>query len=124
MGIKNWIAVAALISTLWAVIATSSPRSDLNTGSFYIISDCVTPNREAIITVTSDQIATPGATSFTDFGFPTATVRLGQETSGTVGAVSRTCFPTYGDTDENAEAWIFSCFDNGAASCTVMIREQ
>ncbi len=124
MGFKNWIAFSALLSTLWAVIATSTPRSDLNSGAFYIISDCVTPNKEAIITVVSDQISTPGATSFTDFGFPNAAVRLGQETTGTVGAVSRTCFPSYGDTDESSDAWIFSCFDNGAASCTVMIREQ
>jgi hypothetical protein len=123
MGFKNWLALFFMVFCAWAVVATSMPRESLNEGAYYIVSDCVTPTREATITVSSDQIATPPATSFTDFGFPTASVIIGQETSGTVGAATRICSPTYGDEFEGSGDWIFSCFDDGAPACTILIQK-
>ena len=120
MGSRNWFALAFLLFSAWSVIATSVQRSTFNSGSFYIISDCVTPTLEATITVSSDQIATPPATSFTDFGFPQASVRIGETVSGGV----RVCHPTYGDDAENADDWIFSCYDSGAYTCSILIKEQ
>lgn len=120
MDSRNWLALAFLLFTAWTIIATSSPRSSFSAGTFYIISDCVTPTREEVITLTGGQISAPASTSFTDFGFPQTTVGIGQTVSG--GA--RVCYPTYGDDAQNSDDWIFSCYDNGAYMCTILIKEQ
>jgi hypothetical protein len=116
---KNIFALVALLSTLWAVVATSKGSNNLTAGSFKVTSDCVSPVREAYVNVQNGMVVSGGATSYTDFGFPTTVVN-GAEVAGTVGFVQRVCVPTY--SDEGNHAYIYSCYDNGAASCTIAIQ--
>lgn len=116
---KNLIAFAALLSTLWAVVATSKVNKSVANGSFRVTSDCVSPIRDATVNVANGVIISGNATSFTEFGFPSAVVN-GAEIVGTVGLVQRICVPTYSDTDH--QAYIYSCYDNGAPTCTITIQ--
>ena len=116
---KNIFALVVLLSTLWAVVATSKGSNNLAAGSFKVASDCVTPIREAYVNVLNGMVISGGASSYTDFGFPTSVVN-GSEVAGTVGFVQRVCVPTY--TDESAHAYVYSCYDNGAANCTIAIQ--
>lgn len=116
---KNLFALAALLGTLWAVVATSSPQKSVANGSFKVTSDCVSPIKEANVNVANGMVLNGGATSFTEFGFPQAVVN-GAEVVGTVGLVQRVCVPTYSDTDQ--QAYVYSCYDNGAPTCTITIQ--
>jgi hypothetical protein len=116
---KNIFALVALLSTLWAVVATSKGSNNLSAGSFKVTSDCVTPIREAYVNVQNGMVVSGGASSYTDFGFPTSVVN-GSEVAGSVGFVQRVCVPTY--SDEASHAYVYSCYDNGAASCTIAIQ--
>ena len=114
---KNLFAFAALVSTLWAVVATSQGSNDITNGSFKVTSDCVSPIREATVNVANGMVI--GGGSYTDFGFP-STVVNGSEVAGVVGAVQRVCVPTY--SDETNHAYVYSCYDNGTAYCTIAIQ--
>lgn len=116
---KNIFALVALLSTLWAVVATSKGSNNLATGSFKVTSDCVSPTREAYVNVVNGTVISGGATSYTDFGFPTNVVN-GSEVAGPVGFVQRICVPSY--SDEVNHAYVYSCYDNGAAVCTITIQ--
>lgn len=116
---KNIFATFALLGTLWAVVATSSPQKSVANGSFKVTSDCVTPVKEANVNVANGMVINGGATSFTDFGFPQAVVN-GAEVVGTVGIAQRICTPTYTDTDQ--QAYVYSCYDNGVPTCTITIQ--
>lgn len=122
--IKNLIAGLFLLFTVFSILATSSLKRDQypDAGSHYIISDCVTPTVDATIVISNGTITSPGGASFTDYGFPTAT--LAQTVSGTVSGATRECTVTYGeDGDNNVEnRWLYSCFDNGTFKCSIFIR--
>ena len=120
---KNALATVLLLTTLVAVVATSTQQDFNGSGTFEIQSDCVTPARSETITVSAGAVTAPGATSYTDFGFPQTTVSFSTEQSGPVGASLRVCTPTYGSTDQDAEAWIFSCADNGTPRCSILITK-
>jgi hypothetical protein len=120
---KNILGVGVLLFTLWAVLGTSVPGHDgISDGNFHITSDCTTPVLEENITTTAGVVTAPGGVSYTDFGFPDATVKLGTENSGVVGAVTRKCNDSYGD--EDSDSYVFSCFDDGDFSCTILIIKR
>ncbi|NJL25079.1 MAG: hypothetical protein HC902_07830 [Calothrix sp. SM1_5_4] len=113
----------AVILGLAALTLSSSgcgkKEKNIREGSFIVNSDCVSPAREVSVRTLNDQIVS-GATSYLDFGFPNSVVKLGQDNSGYVGSIQRNCVNTYGDTE--GDAWVFSCFDAGAYSCSILIR--
>ncbi len=120
-NLKNIFSVAALLSTLWAVVATSNGGTrTLDNGTYKVSSDCVTPVRQGDVIVANFQVIGGTATSYTDFGFPSPIVNGTSEVVGTVGAIQRICLPTYSDEDEHA--YIYSCYDNGVANCTIAIQ--
>lgn len=126
---KHFLSAVFLLFTLVSVLATSSPRDDDHpkSGSHYIISDCVSPTIDATIVISNSAIISPGGMSFTDFGFPVAT--LAQTVSGTVGGATRECTVTYGESggswDSNTkDRWLFSCFDNGRFKCSIFIEPK
>ena len=117
---KNIFSFFWLLITTWAVLATSMPVESLNSGTYRVKSDCVVPVLELVVTVDAGQVTAPGGVSYTDFGFPQPTVVVGETNEGPVGLVTRSCRDTYGD--KNEKVYVFSCFDNGAFSCTILIR--
>jgi len=124
MYFKNALAAVFLVFTLFAVLGSSVLRDDetAENGSFYIISDCVTPTMENNVVITNNVITSPGGVNLTDFGFPQNT--LAQTMTGTVGAVSRECTVTYGESGDNYvnNRWLYSCFDNGTFKCSIYIE--
>ena len=130
MRFKNWckniLAAAFLGFTLFSVLATSQLRDDDKpaSGQNYVISDCVTPVLENVVTIANNVVVAPGGVSFTDFGFPSATIA--QTMTGTVGAVQRECTVTYGEGGLNGvkNRWVYSCFDNGTFKCTIYIEPR
>ncbi|MEM7646057.1 MAG: hypothetical protein AAF203_04035 [Pseudomonadota bacterium] len=105
------------------LVATSSLATS---GSYYVSSDCVSPieNRVRVFT-SSGEITDPPGTTFQDFGLPTTVLTVGG-VEGVVGSVSRRCENTYGvDTDsiDDEETLVFSCYDDGAYSCSVVLEE-
>jgi hypothetical protein len=117
---KQTIGILVLLSTLWAVLATSQLNEDLSDGTFTIKSDCTSPVSVENITVTANQITDPFGVDYTDFGFPDTTVTVDSDVVGVVGLVTRVCKTTY--KDESDSKFIFSCFDNGAFACTIFIK--
>ncbi len=121
--LKNIFTGIFLLFTLISVIATSNTDGTPYSGDYHVISDCVTPVRDQVVSVAVSQITT-GGVSFTDFGFPSAT--LAPELSGIVGAATRECRISYGNPDrlaiDSKHPTIYSCFDNGAFKCTIYMR--
>lgn len=121
---KKLAAAGFFAFTLWSVLATSGFRDDDHpeNGSFYIISDCVTPTAENNVIITNNVITSPGGVNLTDFGFPQNT--LSQTMTGTVGAATRECTVTYGESGHNYvdNRWLYSCFDNGTFKCSIYIE--
>jgi hypothetical protein len=127
MYFKNFFAGCFLLFTLVSVLATSYPRGGdrPSSGQHYIISDCVTPTRDGTVVISGSAIVSPGGVSFTDFGFPVAT--LEQTVSGTVGSATRECTVTYGEggdfgKSKTKDRWLYSCFDNGKFKCSIYIE--
>lgn len=122
MSSKNFFSTALLLFTAYATIATSSGDGTPFVGNYQVVSDCVTPVRDQTVTISSSQVT--GGGSFTDFGFPVAT--LSTSMTGTVGAVTRTCKLSYGDPDklnlDSSYPTIYACFDNGAFKCTIFMK--
>lgn len=112
--------VAAALALCVATIScgSKSPRT-IENGSYYIVSNCVTPIRQQAVRTANNTLLAPD--SYTDFGFPTTIVRLGESSAGIVGAVNRECMQTYGDNAEGTR-WVFSCFDGGAYVCSILIQ--
>jgi len=121
-GYKNAFSILALLGTLWAVLATSSPRDSFTYGSYHVISDCVSPVLEADVEVTDLQITSPAGLSFTDFGFPQNQISPDADMKGEVNGVPRHCRRTYGDTDRESSEWIFTCYDNDEAACSIFMK--
>lgn len=119
-NLKDTFALLALLGTLWAVIATSDGRNSVLGGVFFVSSNCVDPVREGAVTVSNNQVIGGAATSFLDFGFPSATVQRGSNVTGIVNGVERVCAPTY--TDRDNSAYIYSCADNGTQFCTILLQ--
>lgn len=121
------IATAAFFAfTLFSIVATSKSDGSPAFGTYRVQSDCVSPVKDQVVSVSGSSITT-GGVSFTDFGFPSAT--LANPVTGTVGAVSRSCKVTYGNYDVtnlfgDTKYNIYSCFDNGSFACTILFEEQ
>jgi hypothetical protein len=114
--------IVLLIVTSWALLATSVP-TELTTGSYSVTSDCVIPTLAKEVNAVAGVITAPSGTNWTDFGFPQNTVYIGKESNGTVSGEYRSCRPTYGDEVSNTGKWLWSCFDNDAYTCTIMVEE-
>jgi hypothetical protein len=115
------LAIGFMLFTAWSILATSKSTYDFLYGTYTLTSDCVQPTLEMRVTTSAGQISDPPATSFTDFGFPNATVTLGSDVNGTVGGRARTCTMTYGDPSGTSN-FIYSCFDDGTFACTILIH--
>ena len=122
MPFKKVFSAFCLIVTAWACLATSVARESVDSGSFYINSDCTTPPSEMAIAVTANQITAPGGVNYTNFGFPQNIVALGTPVVGIVGLATRECVDTYSTTD--GDRYIFTCKDNGTYACTIMLTGQ
>ncbi len=114
--------VLLLVLTSWALLATSV-ASETTTGSFTVTSDCVIPTLAKEVNAVNGTITSPSGVNWTDFGFPQNTVYIGQESNGTVSGEYRSCRPTYGDKESTINKWLWSCFDNGAYTCSIMVEE-
>lgn len=127
MNSKNLMATVALLATLVGVLATSRRDETIGGSSFYILSDCGNAVQEANVLTNGfpPHVISSGA-QWDTFGFPTG-VQLDfvNEVSGVAtGGVNRSCAVTYGGQRENADEIIYSCFDNGSFSCSILIREN
>ncbi|MGE0527609.1 MAG: hypothetical protein AB7G93_05905 [Bdellovibrionales bacterium] len=121
--LRDMVSAGALLGTLWAVLATSMPRSSITEGNYYVVSDCVVPTQELAVTTSAGQIVSPAIT-YSALGFPGNTVTLGNDVSGTINGRPRTCYHTYGSTEDRAQAWVFSCFDDGTYTCSILIKDN
>jgi len=118
--VQEVTSLLALILTLWAVVATSRIQKSLETGSFTVKSDCVTPAIEAKIAVQNYQITSPAGWTFLDLGLPVPAIVAGTEMSGTVNGVHRVCAQTFGDSNSND--FIISCWDDTGYVCNIHFR--
>ena len=120
---SKFLSILCLIVYGWILLATSS----LSTlGSFYISSDCVSPIRQKeAISVSSGEITAPSGTTFLDYGLPTTTLTVELGSTGVFNGRIRNCQISYGsDNGLDEEVQIFSCFDDRAFACTVIIEDQ
>ena len=126
MPFRECLTVASLLLTAYFSLATSSRSEDRNPtdGTIYVISDCTTPQTEAVVTISNSTIVAPAGTSFLDFGFPAAT--LTQSMTGFVGGVLRECTVTYGESGSNNvdNRWLYSCFEADRYRCSIFTKPQ
>jgi hypothetical protein len=118
----NLVSVAALLATLWAVLATSTPRDSFRYGTYHVTSDCVSPMIEEDIEVDNMEIISPPGRTFGDFGFPQNQIALDATISGEMNGVSRSCTRTYGSVDDDHSEYVYNCFDDGTLACTILIE--
>ncbi len=121
---KNLLLVGFLLFTLFSVVATSDGSGTPWSGTYRVVSDCVTPVRDQVVSVSGATITT-GGVGFTDFGFPSNTIT--SDMTGTVGAATRRCQITYNDPDKlnlGTHPTIYSCFDDGSFKCSIFLKEQ
>ena len=114
---QRLIVLAALILTLWTVLATSILKDSLRFSSVYVQSDCVEPFAEAQLSINDYEIVEPVGLDFTDFGLPQPELSDAEVISGTFNGVERSCRKTLDDTDIGA--WLYTCWDDGAFACNV-----
>lgn len=119
----NVVWVSILIATSWSILATSTADRGTDYGLFLESSDCFYPPVEAVVTIVSGQVTSgaPAPGDHTAFGFPQPIVQRGVPNTGTVGAVFRECKDTYGSDEDNG-IYVFTCTDNGAYSCTIILE--
>lgn len=126
MLFKNAIALTALVLTAYFSLATSFAKDSTapTLGTFYVISDCTNPAFESVVTVSGSVITAPSGLSFTDFGFPNATIA--QSMIGNMGGVTRECTVTYGENGSNnvENRYLYSCFDAGKFKCSIYVQPQ
>lgn len=118
--LREVLSLIVLIFTLCAVVATSRSQYSLQTGSFIVASDCVSPAIEVDISITNYQITDPAGWTFTDFGLPQPTLSAGSVISGNYNGVRRVCAQTFGES--SAKDFVFSCWDDGEFVCNVHFR--
>jgi hypothetical protein len=121
--LKNALWAAFLGMTVWSILATSVAKDNITYGSLNVTSDCVSPTLSRTVTVSSNQVTSPAGVSYTDFGFPQASVSLKNDVVGVVNSKNRVCQNTYGSTDTSADAWAYTCYDDGTYTCTILIEE-
>jgi hypothetical protein len=119
---KKCISIISFAASVWVVVATSTIQHYLDNGTFDVASDCVSPTAELTISTSNDQIASPTGVSYTDLGFPTTTVVLGQDSTGTVGGKNRVCKTTY--RNGTVGEYIFECFDNDQPVCSIYFKKK
>ena len=121
--LKNIFWGGFLLLTLWSIVATSVGKDSISYSRLNVTSDCVTPTLNRTVTTSSNQVSSPAGVSYMDFGFPLATVNLKEDVSGVVNSKSRVCQNTYGSTDDSADAWAYSCYDDGTYACTILLEK-
>src|ERR1035437_4359048 len=104
--IKNLFAGAFFLICLWSILATSQLENSITKSGLQVTSDCVSPVLDRSVTTVGGQIVSPAGLSYTDFGFPAATVNLNTDVIGTVNGLTRTCTQTYGNSMSSSQ-WIF-----------------
>ena len=117
----NVFSFCCLLATLWVILATSQLNSSKQNGFVTVQSDCVVPTLTKSVSVTSGKITTSGV-SYTDFGFPVETI-VGDSVVGTVDESERLCSLSYGGRGDDDIEWVYSCFDNGAFVCNILITD-
>lgn len=124
--IKHVLTFVALLVTAWASLATSSRTNSIDNGDLYVISDCVNPVFEQTVKAVGGTLTS--GVDYTQIGFPTSTVHLGQDSSGPhnngAATVSRTCSQSYGKDSGGDGKFIYSCSDDGAFVCSIVIINQ
>jgi hypothetical protein len=106
---------------------SSSKNRSIDNTTLEVISDCVTPTVDMVIHTFNGN--STSAVDYTQLGFPSGTVHLGQDVTGTffngTTSVTRTCTQTYGadNTDKNNK-YIYSCSDNGDYACSITLISQ
>lgn len=117
---SHLVAVLVLAATSWTVLATSTADGTLY-GTYRAQSDCVNPVQNVTISVADSAITSPASYSFTDLGFPTATLKVGQPNTGVVNGANRSCesvFTSYAGTKDN---YLYTCTDNGEFACNIYL---
>lgn len=123
---NRFFRIVVLLIAGWAFAATSKLTSDgvISFGTYVLSSDCVSPAlSDLVIEVSGEEVISPDGDSFTDYGFPTSTVSVTNDNTGPVGSVQRRCTTSYGSDELDDSVWIFSCFDDEAYSCSIVMRE-
>lgn len=120
--LKKVFSLICLMATAVVSIATSkapnsAPDSSFRYGAASNCPDAIVTNQS--ITVLAGGITSPSGMDFSMLGLPTATVSIGQQTivSGMVNGQIRSC--TYSYDAALGAMHIYSCTDNGFASCQV-----
>lgn len=120
MDSKIQLMVVGLICSIGMGCSNSSDQ--LTGNVFTVTNDCNNAQvQETSITAFNGSINTGG------LGFPQLPVQIGQDSTGTVGGgggALRTCTATYGKDIADPDEAIYSCFDNGAYACSIIIREN
>jgi hypothetical protein len=112
--------IAAVIAFLGLSLSgCGETKKNLDSGNFFITSDCVTPSLSGSVQVFGNRVTS--GDHYLSFGFPTEIVRLGEDNIG----VTRICKNTYGDSN-GGEDFIFSCFDRTTNTyvCTIHIQAK
>jgi hypothetical protein len=122
MRFRKFISLFSVALSSLVVLATSQVQYGLISGDFDATSDCINPVLHVSITVNQYQVVAPAGVTYLTLGFPTATVIPDQESTGTAGAVTRRCTPTYSNPDDGG--WVYSCFDNNELACTIYIKKR
>lgn len=119
-GPSNLFALLCLIGSVWTVVATSSGTGRLY-GSYRAKSDCVTPVADLNISVSDSSITSPASYSFTDLGFPNATLTIGSPNSGTFNGANRICDLVFRTEFGFTDSYLYSCSDEGQFACNIYL---
>jgi hypothetical protein len=114
-----------LVATTVITVATSKVKEDEQGISYYgAASNCVNPNVNEVIGVSSNMIVSPDAVDFTDLGLPQPTLSIASETSvsGTVNSQTRVC--NYSLNTTSGTLHVYGCSDNGVPACQVTFLPQ
>lgn len=121
----NFIALAALLGTVWTSVATSTADGGFY-GTYRVRSDCVTPTFDQDVTVgtTNNDITSPSGLTYQQLGFPSNTLKLGDENSGTIsGGIYRVCENTFKDGILD-DSFLYSCRNNNAFVCNIYFEAK
>jgi hypothetical protein len=116
---SNLFALACLLGTVWASIATSTANSFY--GVYSVKSDCVTPTVDTVVTISNSQITSGG--DYTTLGFPTNSLTLGVSNSGVFNGANRVCENTLKEEGLD-DSFLYTCSDNGQFTCNIYFSSR
>ena len=120
---KNVFALACLVGTSWACLATSTSDGSVY-GTYHVKSDCVSPTYDSNVYVSNSAIVTPSGTDFTTFGFPNATLNTGSDSTGIVNGLTRVCKIALTSSSTSRTTYLYACTDAGQFVCNIYLDEQ